>query len=45
MTLGAMVLLAVALALIVGFPAVPDAGPRPCGGRPRSCALSSWPRC
>jgi membrane protein len=42
MTLGAMVLLAVALALIVGFP---TAGPRHCSGRPRSCALSSSPCC
>ena len=45
MTLGAMVLLAVALALIVGFPAVPDSWPTPCSGRPRSCALSSSPCC
>jgi membrane protein len=32
MTLGAMVLLAVALALIVGFPAVPDSWPTPLQG-------------
>ena len=45
MTVGAMVLLGVALALIVGFPAVPGSWPRFCSGRPRSCALCSWPCC
>jgi Virulence factor BrkB len=43
LTLGAMVLLAVALALIVGFPAVPDSWPTslqwPC------CSWPAWPRC